>query len=161
MKRKIGILLCLMLLISMTFTISTGQKIIKDCNETKNSMENSPPSDPVLTAPDTAKKNTIFVIKALSNDPDGDQIYYRFKIGEDSKPRAWKGPYYSGYQFILRIGILGYKGDLIIGFQAKDINGAESEWCYHTITYTHVRSRTFVFSYLDILFSRLSQRFNK
>ena len=143
----------------MTFTISTA-KNISNKNLSKNYLENSPPSDPVLTGPNSARKNRIFVIKASSNDPDGDQIYYRFKVGEDGQPQSWKGPYKSGYQFNLRIGLLGYTGDLVIGFQAKDVNDAQSQWAYHTTTYTNARSRFFAFEHLLSLFPKLSQIFN-
>jgi len=160
MKRKIGILICIMLVISMTFAVTSGQNIKNGKNEVANCLENSPPSDPVLTAPDSARKNTIFIIKALSNDPEGDKIYYRFKVGEDSQPRSWDGPFYSGYQFVLRIGLLGYTGDLVIGFQAKDSNGAESDWSYHTTTYTNSKSRSLAFNNIFRLFPILTQIFN-
>jgi len=157
MKKKIGVLICMMLLLSMTFSVVNGKNINKDNSEITNYLENSPPSNPVLTAPDSATKNSKFVIKATSTDPEGDQIYYRFKIEEDSPPRSWKGPYNSGYQFKLNVRLIGYSGDLIIGFQAKDSNNAESEWSYHTITYSRERPRTFAFEHLLRSFPLLSQ----
>jgi hypothetical protein len=159
MNRKIGVIICMMLLLSMTFTVTNGQMIKKEKNEIIKYTNNSPPSNPLLTAPESIMKNRKFVIKATSNDPDNDQIYYRFKIGEDSSPRSWKGPYKSGYQFKLNVRIIGYSGDLIIGFQAKDTYNAESDWSYHTINYTKVKTRSL--NYFNILdnFPRLSKIF--
>jgi hypothetical protein len=143
----------------MTFTITTGKMENKEKNENIKLSNNSPPTDPLLNAPESVIKNRKFVIKATSNDPDNDQIYYRFKIGEGSLPRSWDGPFNSGYQFKLNVRIIGYSGDLIIGFQAKDSYNAESDWSYHTITYSKVNKRTF--AYYDILvnFPLLSQLF--
>ena len=160
MKRKIGVLICMALVLSMTFAVAAGQNVEKDDYATTNCRNNSPPSDPVLTGPDSVIKNRLFVIDAVSNDPEDDQIYYRFKIGEDSTPRSWNGPYNSGYEFNLRVRLIGYTGDLVIGFQAKDTYGAESDWSYHTITYTNARSRTFVFDFLLGLFPQLSRLLN-
>ena len=144
----------------MSFTIAIGQVVKKDNIESKNFKYNSPPSDPVLTAPDSARKNTKFVIKAVSTDPDSDKIYYRFKIGQDSPPRSWNGPYYSGYQFRLNVRILRYIGDLVIGFQAKDSNNAESGWSYHTITYKKEKSKTFILDDIISLFPQFSHIYN-
>ena len=152
MNKKVVCILVCMLLLSMTFSIVTAQKTTKeDENQGINVLNNSPPSNPELTGPDSAILNSKFVIKAVSNDPDGDQIYYRFKIGEDSPPRSWNGPYTSGYQFKLNVRLIGYTGDLIIGFQAKDENNAESDWTYHTVTYKNAKSKPIISPLINML----------
>jgi hypothetical protein len=152
MKRKIEVLICMTLLLSMTFSFTTAKHIKKDYIEITDFEENSPPSNPILTAPNSADKNSRFIVKAISNDPDGDKIYYRFKIGENSAPGSWSGPFESGYEFKLNVRIIGYSGDLSIGFQAKDTNNAESNWSYHTTTYSKEKSRFFAFDLLLNLF---------
>ena len=157
MKKKIfAVIVCTLLITTLASFSATAIKC-----ERKPAIniikQNSPPSDPVLTAPNSARKNSVFVIKAVSNDPDGDQIYYRFKIGKETPLRSWNGPYTSGYKFNLRVRLIGYIGDLEIGFQAKDVNGAESDWAYHTTTYKNAKSRFFAFEHLLSLFPRLSQ----
>ena len=159
MNRKISVIICIMLLLSMTFTVTTGQMVKNEKNKNIIYKNNSPPNDPLLTAPESILKNRKFVIKATSNDPENDQIYYRFKIGEDSPPRSWNGPYKSGYQFKLNVRIIGYSGDLIIGFQAKDTYNAESDWSYHTITYTKVKTRTLNYYFISDNFPQLSKIF--
>ena len=159
MKKILGILLC-MLLISMTFSVATAQVIIKeDENQGINGFENSPPEDPIITAPDKVRKNWIFLISVVTVDPDGDQIYYRVKVGEDGNPSNWVGPFGSGTKYTSGVGIFGYVGDITIGVQAKDEYDAESDWSYHTITFTEIRSMNFVFRNLGIIFSRLHQIF--
>jgi hypothetical protein len=155
MKRKIEVLICITLLLSMTFSFTTAKHIEKDNIEITNFVENSPPSNPILTAPDSATKNSKFIVKAISDDPDGDKIYYRFRIGENSAPRSWSGPFESGYEFKLNVRIIGYSGGLNIGFQAKDTNNAESEWSYHTTTYSKEKSKFFALDLLLNLFPRL------
>jgi len=145
MHRKIiGILVC-MLLLSMTFSVATAQKMIKeyekDENQGINGLNNSPPTDPVITGPDTVRKNWIFLVRVVSTDPDDDQIYYRLKVGEGDNPSDWIGPFDSGVKYVTGMGVFGYTGDLTIGFQAKDEHDAESSWSYHTITFfTKARS---------------------
>ena len=154
MKRRIEVLICMTLLLSMTFSFTTAKHIIKDYNEITDFLENSPPGNPILIAPDSSAKNSRFIVKAISNDPDGDKIYYRFKIGENSAPCSWSVPFESGYKFKLNVRIIGYSGDLSIGFQAKDTNDAESDWSYHTTTYSKEKSRFFTFDLILNLFPR-------
>lgn len=135
MKRKIVSMFLCMLLIG---TILPPVAMAIEINTEKNN--NSPPDAPTLSAPDTVSKNRKFLVKATSTDPDGDQIYYRFKVGEDDTPCSWRGPYYSGYQFRLNVRIIGYTGDLIVSFQAKDSHDAESEWSYVQVSYTKSRN---------------------
>ena len=144
MKKEIaGILIC-MLLLSVTFSGATAQKMIKKCEKNENQdiniLNNSPPTDPVITCPDKVKENRIFFVRAVSSDPDDDQIYYRLKIGEYDKPSQWIGPYDSGVGYATGVGIFKFTGNITIGLQAKDKYDAESGWSYHTITITKAKS---------------------
>ena len=139
----------------MTFSVATAQKVIKeyekDENQGINVLDNSPPTDPVITCPDTVRKNRMFRAKAVSTDPDGNQIYYRFKLGETGTPTPWGGPYPSGVQYQVDIKVEGYAGTLPIIFQAKDEHDAESGWSYHTITFTKAKSKPIISPVLNFL----------
>jgi len=158
MKKIIGILVC-MLFISMTFSVATGQIIQTEDIKENSGFENSPPTNPIITAPDIVRKNWVFLVSMVATDPEEDQIYYRIKVGEEGNPSNWVGPYDSGQEYITGMGIFRYVGDLVIGIQAKDEHGAESDWSLHTITFTNARSVNFTFVNLARIFSRLLQIF--
>jgi hypothetical protein len=154
MKKKIVAIIFCMLLFSVFSTVVSGgiikdnkEKIIVVCN-------NNPPDDPIINAPDRVKINKEIVIKVLSTDPDEDKIYYRFKITEKGKPSNWVGPFESGIEEKYRFKTF-HIGDLIIGAQAKDENGATSDWSYHTVTYTLPRSHNIIFNNFLNFFARL------
>ena len=155
MKRKIiGILVCTLLL-SMTFSAATAQEISidndKDENQGINVLNNSPPTDPDINCPDKVRENRIFIARVVSTDPDDDPIYYRVKIEETGKPGDWIGPYNSGVEYVNGIGIFKFTGEIIIGFQAKDKWGLESDWSYHTITFVEVKTRSIMSPLINIL----------
>ena len=132
----------------MTFSVATAQKTTKEYKEDENQdinvLDNSPPTDPVITCPDKVKENRIFLVRAVSTDPDDDQIYYRLIIGESDKPSQWLGPYDSGVEYITGMGIFQYTGDITIGFQAKDEHDTESGWSYHTVTLTKAKTKPYI-----------------
>ena len=153
-KKIFGILICTLLL-SMTYSVATAQKMIKEYEKDEfqgiNVIGNSPPTDPIITCPDVVRKNMIFLVKAVSTDPDDDQIFYRIKVGDDSNPSQWIGPRDSGQGYLTGMGIFQYTGDITIGFQAKDEYDAESDWSYHTVNLTKVKSKLIISPLIDIL----------
>jgi len=153
-KKILGILVCTLLL-SMTFSVATAQKMTKEYEKDENQgikvFGNSPPTDPVITCPDKVKENRIFLVRVVSTDPDDDQIYYRLIIGESDKPSQWLGSFDSGVEYASGVGIFQYTGDITIGFQAKDEHDAESGWSYHTITFTKAKSKPIISPLINIL----------
>ena len=167
MRKKIICILICTLFLTITFSLTSAEKLIIGYEKEKDShnllFENNPPTDPSITCPDTVKKNRIFLTRASSVDPDGDNIYYRLKVGENSEPSQWIGPRESGVEYVTGMGIFNYVGEIIIGFQAKDEYDAESNWSYHTITFIKSRSRNFyssiqLFSLLNPILQRLFER---
>lgn len=159
MKRKVGILICVLLLLSMTISAVTAQKVIKDNHKNVNILDNSPPSDPIVTGPRFVIWILKFNIRAVSTDPDGDKIRYRIKIGKD-EALPWSPYLYDSgdeIKFEVRLGP-GYSGKLIIGVQAKDEHDAESGWTNHTVTVIKTRSVNSP-CYFSRLFPRLFNLF--
>jgi len=156
MKKIVTIIFCMLLLSAFSIVVSAG--IVKE-DEKKIIMPNlnNPPTDPIITAPTKVKINTEIVVKVLSTDPEKDKINYRFKIGNNGKPSNWLGPFDSGSDEEWRLKVF-HIGDLIIGAQAMDENGATSDWSYHTITYSLEHSRNIYYiNFLDF-FTRLLKR---
>ena len=155
MKKKIvAIIFCMLLISAFSTVVSAG--IIKE-KEEKNIVEhlNNPPTDPIITAPDKVKINTEIVIKVVSTDPEEDKIEYRFKLQDRGKPSNWVGPFESGIEEEWRLKVF-HIGNLKIGAQAKDENGATSDWSYHTVTYTLAHSRNIIYNNLLLnFFTRL------
>ena len=160
MKKYFGAIFCFMLLLSMSSLVVSGQEIDEESAMFKLKSENSPPKDPIISAPNSVIKNKVFVTKIISTDPNGDKIYYRFKVGEEGTPRHWNGPYESGYEMKIRIRILFYIGDLTFGFQSKDEYGATSDWTYHKVTYITPRAHDIFGSTLLTFLSRLFHMIN-
>ena len=153
-KKIVGIFVCILLL-SMAYSVVAEQKMINEYDKDEyqgiNVIGNSPPTDPIITCPDVVRKNNIFFVKAVSTDPDNDQIFYRIKVGDDSNPSQWIGPRDSGQGYITGMGIFQYTGDITIGFQAKDEYDAESDWSYHTVNLTKVKSKLIISPLINIL----------
>jgi hypothetical protein len=157
LKKKIVGILIFVLMLCVAFSVATGQKMIKTYeNQYIDILNNSPPTDPVISCPDKVKENRIFFLRAVSSDPDDDQIYYRLQIGESDKPSQWIGPYDSGVEYATGVGIFKFTGNITIGLQAKDKYDAESGWSYHTLTITKMKS--IFISNLNIL-EQISLRF--
>jgi hypothetical protein len=155
MKNKIICILVCMLLLSLTLSMTSAQKITKenekDENQATTVIDNSPPTDPIITAPDTVRKNMVFIAGIVSTDPEEDQIYYRVNVGEEDNPSNWGGPYESGIEFKTGVGIFQVEGEITFSWQAKDEHGAESGWSHHTITFTKSRSKPITSTFIDIL----------
>ncbi|UCF49454.1 MAG: hypothetical protein JSU91_06830, partial [Thermoplasmatales archaeon] len=135
---------------SAGIVLHNEEKIIVPCL-------NNPPADPIITIPDKVKINTEIVIKVVSTDPEEDKIQYRFKLGKYGKPSNWVGPYDSGIEQVWQLKVF-HIGDLRIGAQAMDVNGAESDWSYNTVTYSIEHIRYIYYNFFLSIFNRLFQQ---
>jgi len=130
MKKIIGIFVCMLLIFPL---VSANSITIKN---------NSPPNKPVLFAPKIVISDRYFIVQAVSQDIDGDDIYYRFNTNNQ-----WVGPYNSGS---IHIGILKITndGNFELCVQAKDTKEAESDW--NCINITVIKNRCFIFNLLNL-----------
>jgi hypothetical protein len=77
-------------------------------------------------------------VKAVTTDPESDDVYYRDKFNGCTGP--WFGPYPSGQVYKYMITITSSPGMYTLGIQSKDVYGAESEWSYVQINVTKNKS---------------------
>jgi hypothetical protein len=97
-------------------------------------ISNLPPNTPSAPiGPDTGVKATDYTFSALTTDPEGDQIYYKFNW-DDGTTSDWIGPVDSGVP-----GSATHQwanaGTYNITAKAKDVNDRESGWSpAHMIT---------------------------
>ena len=158
MKKKIGTIFCLMLLLSMISTMVCAEEITEEhTDQFWLKSVNTPPLEPTIYAPEKIVKNKAFNTIISSEDPDGDKIYYRFKVGKESKASNWGGPFESGFEEKFRVRMLFFTGDLTIGAQAKDEHGATSDWSYHTTEYINPREHNIIGNSILTFLGRIFQ----
>lgn len=118
---------------TVTFTV-TDNKSNQSIDTTYAWIQdgNSPPDKPIINGPRTGIPEEKYLFSYLSNDPEGTDIWYRFKEDDDI-PSKWYGPYRSGYNFTKERRWWS-EGVYTIYCQAKDVYEDESDWAEFTIT---------------------------
>jgi hypothetical protein len=87
----------------------------------------TPPDKPdTPNGPTTGESKTSYTYSTVTDDTDGDQVFYLFDWGDNTQSE-WFGPYQSG-EVIQASHIWNKKGDYQIRVKAKDEHGVESEW---------------------------------
>ena len=144
MKRKI---ICIFLLVLLVGTITPYAAVASSIErEIKFITTNSPPDNPVVTCPEEVRRGETFNIKVLTIDPDGDNVYYRVRIGEAYN--EWKGPFPSGIEQELMFKFIVPVGTYDLEVQAKDIHDAESDWS--SVSISVCRSRAIAGQFLRL-----------
>jgi parallel beta-helix repeat protein len=92
-----------------------------------NGWLNQPPNRPTVDGPSNGKVGVSYNYNFFTFDPDGDNVYYYIKWGDNSSDITWIGPYPSGQVAIIS-HTFSQKGTFSIRCQAKDINNALSDW---------------------------------
>jgi hypothetical protein len=144
-KKIIGIFVTTLLVATvMPFTV-LAQNVDTE-NETNNTIGlNSPPNPPIVTCPEMVRRGRWFEQRITVIDPDGDDIYidsiWKWNLTDQSssfitpcnvpeKLDNWFGPYPSGKEIVIISKIWNPTGNMTIGWHAKDIHEAESDWTY-------------------------------
>lgn len=87
---------------------------------------NQPPEQPTISGPSAGGVNIDLNFSAVTTDPDGDDVSYKFDWG-DGNFSDWLGPFISGE--IVETNYTWYEeGDYEIKVIAKDIHELESSW---------------------------------
>jgi len=87
---------------------------------------NNPPTIPEISGPTTGKTGTSYTYTFTSYDPEGDEISYYVKWG-DNTIGDWYGPFASGETCSISHSF-DQQGSYLIEAKAKDINNANSEY---------------------------------
>jgi hypothetical protein len=91
-----------------------------------STFDNKHPLKPTIQSyPAYGRPGTLLEFSAISTDPDGDQIYYKWDWGDDSYS-DWLGPFESGDAISSEHA--WENGNFSIYVKTKDIHGAESNW---------------------------------
>jgi hypothetical protein len=89
--------------------------------------DSTPPEKPEKpSGPNSGRKNKEYIFTTSTNDPDGDDIFYRFSWGDDEYS-DWIGPFSSG-EIASSSHVWSSDGNYSIMVIAKDNNGAIGSW---------------------------------
>ena len=99
---------------------------------------NEPPSTPEITGQESGNAGTAYEYSIVSSDPNNDQIFYYIDWG-DGETEEWIGPHDSGEK-ITKTHTWQEKNNYSIRVQAKDENGAVSNWATLQVTMPKMRS---------------------
>lgn len=92
----------------------------------------APPTKPTINGPRYSKPGTSVQFTAVSTDPNGDNIQYKFDWG-DGDVSSWTSFYSSGTS-VTKSHTYQDTGDFIIKVKARDNDNIESDWKTYTIT---------------------------
>lgn len=111
--------------INATYAVKNMRLIIATLAELAGAgLPSNPPDQPVLTGPDLGIVNELCSFSAVTTDPDGDDLYYRFDWG-DGHDSGWLGPFTSGGTAIESYA-WDAPGSYDVIVVAKDVYGAVS-----------------------------------
>jgi len=116
--------------------------------------ENQPPSAPVINGQTSGKVGVELTFTFHAYDPDGDDIRYFIKWGDNNT--EWTN-YYPSCTNVTIKHTWDEKGDYVISVKAEDIHGAESEW--GTLDIAVPKNKTFNFPLLNWFFERFPNAF--
>ncbi len=85
-----------------------------------------PPTIPVINGPTVGRINKEYEFTAVSDDPEGDQIYYMFDWGDETQSE-WVGPVDSGTQVTITHAWTKI-GNYSIKAKAMDVEQSRSRW---------------------------------
>ena len=88
--------------------------------------DNQPPSAPKINGPTIIKTKENYTYTIMSEDPDGDDIYY-FISWDDNTTTGWIGPYKSGEKIEIKNN-WSKSGRYLVKARAKDVYNLMGEW---------------------------------
>jgi hypothetical protein len=125
---------------------------------------NNPPDIPSINGPINGKVGTPVTYKLVSEDPEGNKIYYYIDWGDDNI-EEWIGPWDSGLEIIID-HTWSSGGSFTIRTQCKDTYGEIGDWGELTVTIPRDKAinRFFPYwlqehQYLYLLLQKLMQGF--
>ena len=88
---------------------------------------NNAPDKPLIDGPSSGIANNEYEYSFITNDPEGDEIYYYVEFCEGCQDAQWYGPFQSGYNLKMSHA-WEEQGTFEIRVKAKDSYGMESDW---------------------------------
>ena len=117
---------------------------------------NKPPTTPTIDGPTTGKVGVEHNYTFHAYDPDGDDVRYFIKWGDNNTDLT---DYYPSCTNVTIKHTWDEKGDYVISAKTEDIHGAESEWKTLDITIPKNKAYIFNFPLLSWLLKRFLHEF--
>lgn len=113
---------------------------------------NEKPDKPILTGPDSGSIKRYVEFTVVSNDPNNDQIKFKFDWGDCDECKCYTvyGPYFSGENITVKKAWY-QPGEYNITVSAIDESGSESLFTNHDIKITIIKNSNRIFS--DFLYT--------
>lgn len=119
--------------------------------------ENIPPNEPLINGETNGKYGTEYDYTFVTDDLDGDDVYYWIIWGDGCPAVEWIGPYASG-EIVTVPHTFTSKGTFTISAKAKDTVGAEGAWGYLEVSMPQSHN-TGTYPILNRLFNRFPNLF--
>jgi len=112
--------------------------------------DNIPPNEPLIDGPTTGKPGVELSYTFVTDDLDGDDVYYWILWGDGCPAVEWIGPYASG-EIVTVKHTFTTKGTYTISAKAKDTIGAEGEWGYLEVSIprTYMIRNSLLFRFME------------
>jgi hypothetical protein len=118
---------------------------------------NNPPTTPTIVGPASGKVGKELTFTFHAYDPDGDDIRYFIKWGDNNT--EWT-KYFPSCTNVTIKHTWDKMGDYVISAKAEDIHGAESPWGSLEITMPKTKQLAFNYNMVSWLFKRLPNAFS-
>jgi len=121
-----------------TLTVTDGGGTIgfDTADVTVIGMDNTPPTTPIIDGPLEGQIGEEYDYTFVSDDLEGDEVYYWVEWFEGCPGVNWQGPYPAGEEVTFS-NVWPDRGTYTIKCKAKDVHEAESEWGELTVTMPH------------------------
>ena len=144
-----------------TYIIKTKAKDVFDAQSNWTTSEitlvTNPPGAPWIVGATSGKVRQSYDFTFLSNDTDGDNVYYTIDWG-DGQTTGWIGPYPSD-QPVIQPHTFKKKGTYLVQAKAKDTYGAESAWGTLLVHMPLSYDDSGLWSFLERVFARFPHAF--
>jgi len=108
------------------FDVLAGASFSNEMVWWENQLYSNPEKPLIPVGPNSGKTGLEYIYSCITEDPDGDDLFYLFDWGDESDS-GWIGPFNSGEECSAS-HTWTEKGSFEIKVKAKDIHGGESEW---------------------------------
>jgi hypothetical protein len=129
-----------------------------DCTFATYGLNNTAPSAPSITGPDSGKTGKEYDYMLKSIDNEGDDVYYYIDWG-DGTFQDWDGPYGSEMDVIFSHS-WNEEGTYTIKAKAKDAYNAEGNWTEFEVNIPRSRQVFYNFNVFDWLFEHFPNAFS-
>jgi len=115
---------------------------------------NTPPEVPDISGPTSVKQGEECKYTVISTDPDGDDVYYQIRWGDNSSDENWYGPYASG-EAVTFTHTWESMGNYTIAAMAMDTHNNQSDWGMLEVSVPKLYGHSLIERIMDWIFGMI------